>query len=93
MKKTITAGLLVAAVALMIWFTLVGTSGKWSGVDESVVERIAAEAGRPAREPYINTDQGDILLFVFLTAGTVGGFIAGYQYRKLFGERDGKSQA
>lgn len=58
--------------------------GKWSGVDETVVEKFAEAAGRPSRDPFINTDQGDLLLFVFLLAGTIGGFIAGYYFRTLF---------
>jgi cobalt/nickel transport system permease protein len=57
---------------------------KWAGVDKTVVEKLATAAGRPPREPFINTDQGDLLLFVFLVAGTVGGFIGGYYYRELF---------
>jgi len=56
---------------------------KWPGVDESVVEKYAREHGRESREPLINTDQGDLLLFVFLLAGTVGGFAAGYYWRML----------
>jgi cobalt/nickel transport protein len=56
---------------------------KWTGVDESVVEKIAGEHGRHAMEPLINTDQGDLLLFVFLAAGAVGGFAAGYYWRVL----------
>jgi hypothetical protein len=56
----------------------------WPGVDEAVIEKFAVKAGRPAREPFINTDQGDLLLFVFLAAGIVGGFIAGYNFRVLF---------
>ncbi len=59
---------------------------KWSGVDESVVEKYAKEHGREKREPFINTDQGDLLLFVFLLAGTVGGFLAGYSWRMLVSE-------
>lgn len=55
----------------------------WSGVDESVVEKYAKEHGREAHEPLINTDQGDLLLFVFLLAGTAGGFAAGYYWRQL----------
>lgn len=58
--------------------------GAWPGVDETVVEHFAEAAGRPARDPYINTDQGDLLLFVFLIAGMMGGFVAGYYYRELF---------
>lgn len=56
---------------------------KWPGVDESVIEKVAKEHGREAREPLINTDQGDLLLFVFLLAGVVGGFIGGYYWRAL----------
>jgi len=55
----------------------------WTGVDETVVEKIAKEHGREARQPLINTDQGDLLLFVFLAAGVVGGFVAGYSWRML----------
>ncbi len=63
---------------------------KWPGVDESVVEKYAKEHGREARQPLINTDQGDLLLFVFLVAGAVGGFIAGYSWRMLSEKKSGK---
>jgi hypothetical protein len=60
---------------------------KWPGVDESVIEKVAKEHGREAREPFIKTDQGDLLLFVFLLAGVVGGFIGGYYWKTLMGKR------
>ncbi len=60
---------------------------KWQGVDESVVEKYAKEQGREARKPLINTDQGDLLLFVFLVAGTAAGFAAGYFWRILMVEK------
>lgn len=56
---------------------------KWPGVDKVVIEDIANKAGRSARDPIINTDQGDLLLFMFLIAGALGGFVAGYAYRSL----------
>jgi hypothetical protein len=62
-------------------------AASWSGVDETVIEKFAEKAGRTAREPFINTDQGDLLLFVFLLAGIVGGFIGGYNFRVLFPPR------
>ncbi|GLI38511.1 hypothetical protein GHYDROH2_20120 [Geobacter hydrogenophilus] len=65
---------------------------KWPGVDEAVVEKIAREQGRGARTPLINTDQGDLLLFVFLAAGAVGGFAAGYWWRMLIAEKRGERQ-
>lgn len=66
-------------------------TGKWAGVDETVIERVASEAGHPPRDPYINTDQGDLLLFLFLVAGAIGGFIAGYAFRSLFPPRTAAS--
>lgn len=78
------------SVALLLFFVTVSygeKSEKWSGVDESVIEKYAKEHGREAREPLINTDQGDLLLFVFLLAGTVGGFAAGYYWRALLDQR------
>lgn len=73
-------------------FTVVFASDKWSGVDESVIEKFAKEHGREAKEPLINTDQGDLLLFVFLLAGAVGGFAAGYYWRTLTEVRNQKPE-
>lgn len=67
------------------------SSEKWTGVDESVVEKYAKEHGREASEPLINTDQGDLLLFVFLAGGAIGGFGAGYSWRMLSKERQGNT--
>ena len=60
--------------------------GKWTGIDVSIVGKYAKKYGRPPRDPYINTDQGDLLLFVFTFFGLVGGIIIGYNFRKLFVE-------
>ena len=79
--------LAIFAVIFCLCLSL-GTTGlaqqTWEGVDKTVVEKIAEQAGHPAREPYLNTDRGDLLLFLFLLAGAVGGFIAGYTFRGLF---------
>ncbi len=66
-------------------------AAKWPGVDKTVVEHYAQEYGRKARTPYINTDQGDMLLFVFTLAGSVGGFVAGYNWRRFFKEKESGS--
>lgn len=77
---------------LLISLSLTGhfafAQNKWGGVDESVVEKVAEEHGRTAWTPFINTGQGDLLLFVFLLAGTVGGFVLGFFWRKLFIEKE-----
>jgi cobalt/nickel transport system permease protein len=84
MNRRIIVTVGVAALLLLGGYLLGKTQSEWSGVDESVVERVAITAGRPPREPLINTDQGDILLLVFLLAGACGGFVAGYSFRTLF---------
>jgi ABC-type cobalt transport system substrate-binding protein len=63
-------------------------AAEWSGVDETVVEKYAKEHGRAPVDPLINTDQGDLLLFMFLLGGAIGGFIAGYYWRTLTEGRD-----
>ncbi len=97
MGKKVAIGALIVIVALAVlgWVFLIGQAppgdaAPWAGVDETVIERYAADAGREAREPFINTDQGDLLLFVFALGGAVGGFVAGYYWRILFSEKNKK---
>jgi ABC-type cobalt transport system substrate-binding protein len=87
MKKVLLTCVGVLLLAVVLWVGLQFSEAEWSGVDETVVEHFAEAAGREPREPLINTDQGDLLLFVFLVAGACGGFVAGYAYRELFGTR------
>jgi hypothetical protein len=94
-RKSPLTGLLVAAVAVLLFAGLIfhpqvchAENTKWTGVDESVVEKYAKEHGRKARAPLINTDRGDLLLFVFLLAGAVGGFVAGYYWRTLMDQKN-----
>lgn len=84
MNRTVTA---VSMIAAMLAIIIAGAawSADWKGVDETVVERFAEQAGRPASRPVLDTGQGDLLLFVFLLAGATGGFTAGYFFHRLFG--------
>lgn len=84
--------LIISLLLITCQSSLVTASDKWGGVDESVVEKVAKEYGREAREPFINTDQGDLLLFLFLLAGAIGGFICGYYWRVLMEKKPGNSQ-
>lgn len=82
---------LIVLLSLSYWAITMGNHANaseteesgWSGVDETVIEKYASAAGREAWEPVINTDQGDMLLFVFALAGIVGGFFGGYCWRML----------
>jgi hypothetical protein len=62
---------------------VLSAADKWPGVDEAVVNRIAREHGREDRPSWIPAAEGDLQLFMFLMAGTVGGFVAGYYWRVL----------
>ncbi len=83
---------LVFILLFTVYVSLSTASEKWPGVDESVIEKVAKEHGREAKEPFINTDRGDLLLFVFLLAGVVGGFIGGYYWRVLTEKKVAREQ-
>ncbi len=76
--------LLPTLLFVFYFFTL--APKPWTGVDEAVVEKIAKEHGREPRKPLIDLE-GDLQLFAFLLAGAVGGFAAGYFWRKLTDEK------
>lgn len=80
----IAAVLVVLAAGLFLANRFCG--GQWQGVDEAVVGKYARQAGREASRPLIDPGEGDLLLFLFLLAGTAGGFVAGYYFRGLFGK-------
>ncbi len=92
--KALAIGIVVLILGVAVWGSVMlfgetpeGEEGPWGGVDVNVIERYAAEHGGEAREPFINTDQGDLLLFVFAFGGAVGGFTAGYYWRRLVMEK------
>jgi len=75
------------AVTILLMVAAPAEAAKWTGVDEAVIEKIAKEQGRESKEPLINMEQGDLPLFIFLMAGAVGGFAAGYYWRLLIAEK------
>jgi ABC-type cobalt transport system substrate-binding protein len=81
-RKVLGAGLVVALATGALLGMAQGAS--WPGVDETVVEKFAEAAGRPPRPPLLDLGEGDVQLFLFLVAGAVGGFVAGYFFRELF---------
>ena len=100
LARIIATGIVVIIVALAVWGWLTlshgvteGAEGPWGGVDVTVIEQYAIDAGREAREPFINTDQGDMLLFVFALGGAVGGFVMGYFWRRLVSEKPERTKA
>jgi len=53
----------------------------------AVANKYAKEVGAGERPPYINTDKGDLLLFIFAAGGALAGFWLGYSWRDLFGKK------
>lgn len=61
-----------------------------AGMDEAVNERLAEEAGRPPRAPYLDTEaMGDVWNFILLGAGAACGFVVGRWWHLLFGRAPG----
>ncbi len=79
----------LALAAALAPLTAGAEPARWAGVDEAVVEKVAAEAGRQRWRTFLD-DTGDLPLFLFLCAGIAGGFALGYGYRALFVERRGR---
>jgi len=97
LSRIIATAIVAVFVVLAVWGWLAlsrqapeGGEGPWGGVDVTVIEKYATDAGRAPVEPFINTDKGDLLLFVFALGGAVGGFVAGYYWRRLISEKAGK---
>lgn len=81
----------MTGAAHLVAALLAGAEERWPGVDEAVVERLAAQAGRRPWAPLVDA-QGDLRLFLFLAAGIAGGFAAGYLFRLLFVEQAARSR-
>ena len=65
--------LVARALCLAAFFPLdCRGAGRWQGVDETVVGKVAREAGRPPVAPLLPTGEGDLQLFAFLLAGAIG---------------------
>lgn len=64
------------------------TVSAFAGLDEAVNQKMAEAAGRPARDPYINTEaMGDLWNLLLLAAGGICGFIVGRWWHLLWGSR------
>lgn len=84
--KGLNGPLIALCIFLFVIFSPIMASQKWPGVDETVVEKYAADHKRSAKDPIIKLE-GDVELFAFLSAGAIGGFIGGYFFRILMEKR------
>jgi hypothetical protein len=64
---------------------------KFAGMDETVNEKLAEAAGRPARAPYLDTESmGDLWNLLLLSAGGICGFVVGRWWHLLWGNHQEK---
>lgn len=63
-------------------------AANFSGMDEAVNEKMAEAAGRPPRDPFIDTESmGDVWNMLLLSAGGVCGFIVGRWWHLIWGKK------
>jgi hypothetical protein len=82
----------VAAAAISGWLFLIRNhhaSGEWAGVDDTVIGHFVEASGRPSGPALIDWVHGDLLLFAFLCAGLLAGFVIGFYARAAFAEQPG----
>ena len=92
--KIVATGIVVVVLLLAIigsvalsGETTVREKGLWSDATDVLSNTAASEAGRESRDPLINTEQGNMLIFFFALGGVVAGFAIGYNWRRLIAEK------
>lgn len=65
-------------------------TGEWAGVDEAVIGRFVDASGQRS-PPLFEWVRGDVLLFAFLMAGLLAGFVLGFFARSALGREEGPS--
>lgn len=83
-------GVVLACTAWALLIRGHSATGQWPGVDESVIGRFVDEAGQRS-PPLFDWVRGDVLLFAFLSAGLIAGFILGFFAHSAFGRERGCS--
>jgi hypothetical protein len=87
---SIAIAILAIAIVGSIVFSadnIVRENGIWSDATDVLSRKAAEQAGREARAPYINTEQGNMLVFFFCLGGVAAGSIIGYSWRSLLTEK------
>lgn len=88
LSATFVATLFAAVGGGWLWLVRdLDPASEWPGVDESVIGQIVRGAGGEHARPLLAWVQGDLLLFMFLCAGLLAGFVLGYCARVAFVEQ------
>ena len=70
------------------WCSGHASTGQWPGVDEAVIGRFVDESGSRSA-PLFAWIRGDLLLFAFLVAGLLAGFVLGFFARSALAREGG----
>jgi hypothetical protein len=83
----LTLGTLAVCVAWGLLIENHAATGQWPGVDEAVIGRFVDESGQRS-PPLLDWVRGDVLLFAFLVAGLLAGFVLGFFARSTLGREE-----
>lgn len=86
MKKKYLTYLIIAGFVIAFGAGII-SGNNFTGTDETVnkiANEYAKAVGAGERPPVLNTDRGDLFLFLFGISGAVVGFYLGYQWRNIF---------
>ena len=64
--------------------------GLWSDATDILSGQAAAQVGREARVPFINTEKDNMLVFFFAMGGVAAGFTIGYNWRMVLADKAGR---
>lgn len=87
-QKVIFYGVAIVLLAFGLFFF---SKADFQGADvrvTTIADQFARKVGAGSREPFFNTDKGDLLLFLFAFSGLVSGFFLGYQWRSIFSPKE-----
>ena len=88
-RVVITLATLAVGAAWALLLRGHAASGQWPGVDEAVIGRFVEQTGRRS-PPLFDWIRGDVLLFAFLVAGLLAGFVLGFFARSAQAREEGR---
>ncbi|WP_373533402.1 energy-coupling factor ABC transporter permease [Vampirovibrio sp.] len=88
-----TVGTIAGLTLLLFGFSPLAFGAAFSGLDETVLEQAAIQAGVSNMAPWIDLTQGELALTVFFLGGFLAGLLTGLNWSKLQGCKKENSHA
>ena len=97
LSTVVSTSVVVVIIALAIISSIalsrenpVQENGLWSDATDVLSSQAAAQVGREARVPFINTGKENMLVFFFAMGGVAAGFTIGYNWRMVLTDKAGR---